>query len=43
MRYGIIMTAVAPGFDFADFELGKRKNLIRQFPEYKAVIEEFTR
>lgn len=29
---------VAPGFDFADFELGKRNNLMQQFVEHSALI-----
>ena len=26
---------VAPGFDFADFELGKRSELIRLYPQHR--------
>ena len=29
---------VAPGFDFADFELGKRNELLNLFPQHKEII-----
>ena len=34
---------VAPGFEFADFELAQRQDLIRLFPAQKSLIEELTR
>ena len=34
---------VAPGFEFADFELGARADLLRRFPQHRAVIERLTR
>jgi uncharacterized protein len=34
---------VAPGFDFADFELANRWALQQQFPDYKNLIAELTR
>jgi len=34
---------VAPGFDFADFELGKRPELIRLYPQHRKLIEQLTR
>ncbi|HMQ68140.1 MAG TPA: cupin domain-containing protein [Ignavibacteria bacterium] len=33
---------VAPGFDFEDFELGNRDDLIKQFPEHKKIIDRLT-
>ncbi len=33
---------VAPGFDFADFELADRAELLRRYPAAAALIEEFT-
>lgn len=33
---------VAPGFDFEDFELAKREELLNLFPEHKEVIERLT-
>ena len=34
---------VAPGFDFADFEMGERAALTRNFPSEAALIAEMTR
>lgn len=34
---------VAPGFDFADFELADRAGLVRQFPQHAELITAFTR
>jgi uncharacterized protein len=34
---------VAPGFDFADFELGERAELVRLYPQHRNLIESFTR
>jgi uncharacterized protein len=34
---------VAPGFDFADFELGKRAELIKLYPQHRKLIEQLTR
>ena len=33
---------VSPGFDFADFELAKRFELLRQFPQARELIEKLT-
>ena len=39
----VLLTAiVAPGFDFADFELGDQNTLLEQFPEHVAIIHELT-
>ena len=34
---------VAPGFDFADFEMADRKKLCARFPQHKKLITELTR
>jgi predicted cupin superfamily sugar epimerase len=34
---------VAPGFDFADWEMGKREELLSQYPEHRQAIERYTR
>ena len=34
---------VAPGFDFADFELGMRSDLVKLYPQHRALIERLTR
>lgn len=41
--YSLVGCTVAPGFDFEDFELAKRDELVEQFPAYQEVIEELTR
>lgn len=33
---------VSPGFDFSDFELGKREELLEKFPEHSGLIRNFT-
>lgn len=34
---------VAPGFDFADFEMGNRAELVRLYPRHRSLIESLTR
>jgi uncharacterized protein len=41
--YALVGADVAPGFDFADFEMGDREALIAAFPQHKGLIERFTR
>lgn len=41
--YSLVSCTVAPGFDFADFEMAKREELLQQYPDLKDIIEEFTR
>ncbi len=41
--YSLLGCTVAPGFDFDDFELGQREQLIRQYPEHKWIIEKLAR
>ena len=42
-EYALVGCTVAPGFDFADFELGERAALLRAYPRHRAVIERLTR
>ncbi len=37
--YSLVGCTVSPGFDFADFELGARVQLLRRFPAAQNVIE----
>lgn len=37
--FSLVGCTVAPGFDFADFELADREALITEFPKWKEVIE----
>lgn len=41
--FGLVGCTVAPGFDFADFELARRDELTGLFPAHAALINEFTR
>jgi uncharacterized protein len=40
--YSLVSCTVAPGFDFEDFELAGRENLIQEFPHLKNIIEKYT-
>lgn len=42
-EYALVGCTVAPGFDFADFELAEREVLAAQYPEHKEVIRRLTR
>ncbi|UCH65208.1 MAG: cupin domain-containing protein [Ignavibacterium sp.] len=41
--FALVGCTVAPGFDFEDFELGKRDELIKQFPGHEQIIIKLTR
>ena len=41
--YSLVGCTVAPGFNFADFELADRSELTRLFPAHKPLIQKFTR
>jgi len=41
--YSLCGCTVAPGFDYADFELADRKNLQQLFPQHSSLIEKLTR
>ena len=40
--YSLVSCTVAPGFDFNDFELGKREILIKEFPDHQDLIHRLT-
>jgi predicted cupin superfamily sugar epimerase len=42
-EYALVGCTVAPGFDFADFELADRETLAGQYPEHAALIKRLTR
>lgn len=42
-RYTLAGCTVSPGFDFADFEMGTRQELTREFPACQRHIEDLTR
>ncbi|KAA3657184.1 MAG: cupin domain-containing protein [Calditrichaeota bacterium] len=41
--FSLVGCTVAPGFDFADFEFGKREQLIQLCPDKKSLIESLTK
>ncbi len=41
--FALVGCTVAPGFDFADFEMPGREELCRLYPQHRAVIERLTR
>jgi uncharacterized protein len=41
--FALVGCTVAPGFDFADFEMAKRSELSAAYPEHRKLIEELTR
>jgi uncharacterized protein len=41
--FSLVGCTVSPGFDFLDFELGRRQTLIKLFPQNSALISTLTR
>ncbi len=41
--FALVGCTVAPGFDFADFELAVRSELVATYPQHQKLIEELTR
>lgn len=41
--YSLVGCTVAPGFDFADFELAQRETLLARYPQQAALIRALTR
>ena len=41
--YALVGCDVAPGFDFADFEMARPEELIAAFPQHRRLIEQLTR
>ncbi len=42
-NFSLVGCTVYPGFDFNDFELANRENLINLFPQHQNIITELTR
>ncbi len=40
--YCLLGCTVSPGFDYSDLELGKRDQLIKMYPQHRAIIERYT-
>jgi predicted cupin superfamily sugar epimerase len=41
--YALVGCTVAPGFDFDDFTLPRRDELVKQYPQHRQLIERLTR
>ena len=41
--WALVGCTVAPGFEFEDFEMGKRAELIANYPQHRGLIERLTR
>lgn len=41
--YALVGCTVAPGFEFADFELGQKLELMRAYPQHRNLIQRLTR
>lgn len=41
--YSLVGCTVCPGFEFKDFKLADREQLINEYPQHKTIIEKFTR
>ena len=42
-RFTLCGCTVAPGFDFADFEMPSRGELLARFPQHEEIVRRFTR
>lgn len=40
--YAFVGCTVAPGFEFSDFEMAKKEDLLRQYPHQEQAIQEFS-
>ena len=41
--HALVGCTVAPGFDFEDFEMGKREALVAEYPQHRDLIRKLTR
>ena len=41
--WALVGCTVAPGFEFEDFEMGKRDELVRAFPKHQEIVNRLTR
>lgn len=42
-EFTLVGCTVAPGFDFADFEMADAKKLVNQFPQHQSIIQRLCR
>jgi predicted cupin superfamily sugar epimerase len=41
--YCLVGCTMSPGFDYRDWELGKRAELVKMYPQHKKLIGKYTR
>jgi predicted cupin superfamily sugar epimerase len=41
--FALVGCTVAPGFDFEDFELARREQLVKSYPQHRELIDQMTR
>jgi predicted cupin superfamily sugar epimerase len=41
--YCLLGCTVSPGFDYRDWELGERNDLVRMYPQHRKIIERYTK
>jgi len=41
--WSLVGCTVAPGFDFADFEMAKQEELVKRYPQHREIITKLTR
>ena len=41
--FAVVGCTVAPGFDFEDFEMGERAELVRLYPQHRELVQRLTR
>jgi uncharacterized protein len=42
-EYGLVGCTVSPGFDFADFEMARKEELLAAFPQHTSIIDLLSR
>lgn len=42
-QYSLVGCTVAPGFDFSDWEIGRRDEMIKACPQHRRAIEKYSR
>src|SRR5271154_6542822 len=42
-KYALLGTTMAPGFEYEDYETGKRPELVARYPEHSAMVAALTR
>jgi predicted cupin superfamily sugar epimerase len=42
-KYALLGTTMAPGFEYEDYETGRRQELSAQYPQYSAMVAALTR